>query len=311
MPRLFVSKVCLAVALLALSACSASPSSPAEAPGLEPSDAQNPDASSTDAGPGAKLLPPAAPPDGDLLTAELSTVGWDQLSGSPVVLLRELDSGQVLPIWIGMAEARAISFELHGIELSRPMTHDLLTNVLATLGARLEEVVVSDLREGTYYGLLKLRVDGEAQPRWVDTRPSDGLALALRTDATIRVARKLIDELPDYQFQAPDSPDQVVRALGLTVVSPTAELKSELSLPDRPGLVVIATSGVARRAGLQRGDLIVALDGATPAEPIDLLRAIEGSTASTLSVTYWRDGAETTARLSLAVPERPKSGNVA
>ncbi len=305
MPRLFASILCSALILASLTACSASPNGPGESPA---GNSTSGDAESSER-PGG--LTEASPPAGDLLTAELNTVGWDQLSGSPVVLLRELDSGQVLPIWIGMAEARAISFELHGIELSRPMTHDLMANVLATLGARLEEVVVSDLREGTYYGLLKLRVDGESEPRWVDTRPSDGLALALRTDATIRIAKKLIKDLPNIDFMAPESPDQVVRALGLTVVIPNDELKSELSLPDRRGLAVIATSGVAKKAGLARGDLIVTIDGATPSEPLDLLRAIENATGNKLSITYWRDGVETTVELPLDVPERPQSENVA
>ncbi len=302
MRGLFHSTPCLILGMAYLAACSTSPTVPGEAPPREAASQAEPS--------GPRAVAPA-PPDGELLTAELSTIGWDQLSGSPVVLLRALDSGQVLPIWIGMAEARAISFELHGVELPRPMTHDLVTNLLATLGAKLEEVVVSDLRDGTYYGLLKLRVNGEAEPRWIDTRPSDGLALALRTDATIRVARKLIDELPDYQFMAPDSPDQVVRALGLTVVAPSPELVAELSLPDRPGLVVIATSGEAKKQGMVRGDLIVALDGKTPTEPLDLLEAVEQATGRTLAVTYWRGGEETTVELDLAVPDRPTSENVA
>ncbi len=314
MPRSLASIVCLALTLACLAACSASSSGPGESPARGSAAAGRPGDEAGSSPLGSRFPEgsvKAAPPAGELLTAELNTVGWDQLSGSPVVLLRELDSGQVLPIWIGMAEARAISFELHGIELSRPMTHDLMTNVLATLGAHLEEVVVSDLREGTYYGLLKLRIDGESEPRWVDTRPSDGLALALRTDATIRIAKKLIEDLPDVDFMAPESPDQVVRALGLTVVMPSAELRSEFSLPERRGLAIIATTGVAKQAGLARGDLIVAIDGATPDEPLDLLRAIENATGSELSVTYWRGGEETTVELPLNVPERPKSENVA
>ena len=296
-----VSILCLVLSLACLTACSASSNNPGEHPAHESVAAKSPETQGE----------PSPPLAEDLLTAELNTVGWDQLSGSPVVMLRELDSGQVLPIWIGMAEARAISFELHGIELSRPMTHDLMTNVLTALGAHLEEVVVSDLREGTYYGLLKLRIDGEAEPRWVDTRPSDGLALALRTDATIRIAKKLIENLPEIEFMAPESPDQVVRALGLTVVAPSDELISEFSLPDRHGLVVIATSGVAKKAGLARGDLIVAIDGAIPHEPLDLLRAVEDATGGELSVTYWRDGDETTVELPLNVPKQPRSDNVA
>ncbi|MEM7583369.1 MAG: bifunctional nuclease domain-containing protein [Acidobacteriota bacterium] len=252
----------------------------------------------------------AAPTD-ELVAAELNTVGWDALSGSPVVLLRELASGQVLPIWIGMAEARAIGFELHGIETPRPMTHDLTTSLIAVLGGELEEVIISDLREGTYYGLLKLRVEGESEPRWLDTRPSDGLALALRSNALIRIAKPLLEELPTYQFQAPESPDQVVRALGLTVVLTSAELQQEHSLPDRMGLVVIAASGEAERRGLQRGDLILEIDGRVPREPLDLLEAIEDSTSSHLSITFLREGVESSVELDLGAPSRPRSKNLA
>ena len=303
MSRQLVSILVLASAAASavfLSGCSASPNSA----GAEAAPALG--------RPRSPSLETASPPDGELLRAELSTVGFDQISGSPVVLLRELESGQVLPIWIGIAEARAISFELHGVELERPMTHDLLANVLAVLGARLEEVVVHDLREGTYYGLLKLWLDGEETPRWVDTRPSDGLALALRAGAGIRVSKKLIENQPELDFMAPEGPDQVVRALGLTVVAPSAELRAELSLPEREGLVVIAAGGEAGRRGLTRGDLIVALDGTPPSEPLDLLSAIEDASGGTLEVTYWREGEETTVELSVeAPPARRESENVA
>ncbi len=253
------------------------------------------------------------PPDSELLQAELATVGWDQLSGSPVVLLRELDSRQVLPIWIGIAEARAISLELHGIELPRPMTHDLMADLLGHLDADLEEVVVHDLREGTYFGLLKLRIAGQTEARWIDTRPSDGLALALRTDAKIRVARKLIEDQPEFRFQPPETREQVVRAAGLTVVALDDVWRNEFSLPDdRAGIVVIATSGEAKRRGIQRGDLIVAINGAVPRQPLDLLDAIADTSANEkLRLTYWRDGEEISVELDLSTPELPRVENVA
>lgn len=301
MPLLARSLAGLLVAI-SLCACSTSPAGPGDGLELEP-----PGTSPT-AGTEGDPSPLA---DDELLTAELSTIGWDELTGSPVVLLRELDSGQVLPIWIGIAEARAISFELHGVELPRPMTHDLMSHLLAALDAELEEVIVADLKEGTYYGLLKLRVAGDNQPRWVDTRPSDGLALALRTDARIRVARKLLENSPDYQFMAPESPEQVVRALGLTVVAWSPEIAQELSLPDRPGLVVIDVSGEAERRGLRRGDLIVEVEGRVPAEPLDLLEAIESHDGSRLSLTYWREGEETTVELELRRKRRPSVENIA
>lgn len=261
---------------------------------------------------GGEAPPPpesaGSPLEGDLLPAELSTIGWDALSNSPVVLLRELDSGQVLPIWIGLAEARAIGLALHGVEPPRPMTHDLMVNLLSNLDARLEEVLVSELRGETYYALLKLWVAGEEAPRWIDARPSDGLALALRTGARIRIAAKLLDELPDYQFLAPDSSEQVVRALGLTVAAVNDELREEFSLPDRAGIVVVAASGEAERRGLRRGDLIVGINGQSPSEPLDLLEAISADPdAETLRITYWRDGEETTVELLLESPDPSSS----
>jgi bifunctional DNase/RNase len=301
----------LALAVLGFGGCSASlesgtpdrgtdPASPGASRGAGPREA-----GPREAGPREAPNADAGPPDVELLVAEITTVGWDELSGSPVVLLREVDSGQVLPIWIGIAEARAISLELHGVELTRPMTHDLMVDLLHNLDAELEEVVVHDLREGTYYGLLKLRLAGRAEPRWIDTRPSDGLALALRTNARIRVSKKLIDDLPDYRFQAPDTPEQVVRALGLTVVAADEVWRRELELPDRPGIVVLAAAGEAQRRGLRRGDLIVDIDGRTPHQPLDLLQAMTDAPAGgTLRVTYWREGSEYSAELSLAGPGR-------
>ncbi len=257
----------------------------------------------------AVAVPPAAlrPPAEDLLAAELATVGWDALSGSPVVLLREIASGQVLPIWIGMAEARAIGLALHGIEAPRPMTHDLMADLFGHFDAKLEQVVVTELRDSTYYGLLKLRVAGEDEPRWVDTRPSDGLALALRTGARILVAAQLMEDQPDFQFLAPELPDQVVRAVGVTVRAATPELQQQFALPERDGLVVIAVSGEAERQGLERGDLIVDLNGSTPREPLDLLDAI-GRSPGVLTVTYWREGEETTVELVIEAEPAPREG---
>jgi len=294
--RLHFSPYLSAVLVMGLLAgCSACTSSPApETAGVAPS-----------ADPGTGLPPVAVPPDGELLAAELSTVGWDALSGSPVVLLRELSSGQVLPIWIGIAEARAIGLALHGIETPRPMTHDLMANLLGELGATLEEVVVTELRDGTYYGLLKLRVDGRDAPRWLDTRPSDGLALALRTGARIRVAAALVNDQPDFQFLAPEVPDQVVRVLGLTVRAATPELRAEHGLPERDGLVVVAASDEAASLGLARGDLIVEVNGRVPHEPLDLLEAIRDAPDRVLTLTYWRDGEEHTVKLEIGPESTP------
>jgi bifunctional DNase/RNase len=267
-PALRLSSLPAAVLLAALAwGCTTPAAAPRDEPPTSPTGegAPPPLAGEPEGGRRDEAVPPA-----DLLTAELATVGWDGLSGAPVVLLRGLGTGQVLPIWIGVAEARAIAMALHSIEPPRPMTHDLMANLLAVLDATLEEVVVVDLRDNTYYGLLKLRVAGEEAPRWIDTRPSDGLALAVRTGAVIRVARKLLDDKPDFQFLAPEGADQVVRLLGMTVKARSGELGEEDS-----GLVVVAVTGKAERAGLEAGDRIVEVNGKPIDEPVDLLDAIQ------------------------------------
>ena len=254
-------------------------------------------------------------PDGfaenDLVDAEIATVGWDELAHSPVVLLREQLSGDVLPIWIGLAEAQAIHRALNGVALPRPMTHDLLANLLESLDAELEEVVVHDLREGTFHGILKLQSPTQEEPLWVDTRPSDGLALALRTGAVIRVARKLLEERPDYRFQAPEVSEQVVRFLGMTVVASNPSLREEFSLPDRPGLVVIRSTDQARGQGIERGDLILEIAGVSPTAPMDLLEAVaESPDGKTLSLILWRQGKEIDLTLDLEVPSKRRAGRL-
>jgi uncharacterized protein len=137
-------------------------------------------------------------PDPALATVEVAAVGVDPRTQSPVVLLRDPESERVMPIWIGTAEAEAIARSLHGVEMPRPMTHDLLASMLQSLGARVEEVVIREQRQGTYYGVIRLRNGTRRDPIEIDSRPSDGLALALRTGASIRVARSLlVDSLED------------------------------------------------------------------------------------------------------------------
>jgi len=249
----------------------------------------------------------AAELDGDLRTAEVATVGWDSATASPVVLLRDVETGQLVPIWVGLAEAQAIASALHEVAYPRPMTHDLMTNLLQRLDARLDELLIHDIVDGTYYGMLKVRVNG-GEPLLVDTRPSDGLALALRAGATIRLSQEILDETPEVDFAAPDEPEQVVRALGLTVVAPSAALREEFSLPDRPGLVVIRAVGRAADEGIRRGDLLLEVDGVAAATPLDFLEAVRDAPLGVpLPVRYWSDGEEREARLAPDEPERRRS----
>jgi bifunctional DNase/RNase len=119
-------------------------------------------------------------------------LGLDRTTNSPVVILREKEGTRVLPIWIGPAEASAIAMELQGVKAQRPLTHDLLKQVIVGLGGDLRRVVISSVKENTYFAELLIR--REDQVFQVDARPSDSIALALRLNAPIFTSDRLLDE---------------------------------------------------------------------------------------------------------------------
>lgn len=114
----------------------------------------------------------------------------DPITNSPIVILQDAEKNTLLPIWVGIFEANAIALQIERIDTPRPMTHDLIKNILLQLNANVEKIVVTELRENTFYALIHLRLDGEAVT--IDSRPSDAIALALRTDSPIFVTEEVI-----------------------------------------------------------------------------------------------------------------------
>ena len=119
-------------------------------------------------------------------------VSFDVIGKQPIVLLKTVEGNRFLPIWIGHPEAAAILIKLQGTSLPRPMTHDLLTSVIGQFHAEVSRITVTELKESTFYARLTLMKDGEEVD--IDSRPSDALALAVRTDAPIFASTELIDE---------------------------------------------------------------------------------------------------------------------
>lgn len=109
----------------------------------------------------------------------------DPVTNMPIVILKDVKGDSILPIWVGVYEANAIALEIEKVQTPRPMTHDLIKNVLVGLHAVVKKVVVTELKEDTFYALIWLERNGSTIT--IDSRPSDALALALRTDAPIFV----------------------------------------------------------------------------------------------------------------------------
>ena len=122
----------------------------------------------------------------------------DPITNMPIVILRDQEGKRVLPIWVGIFEANAIALQIENIATPRPMTHDLLRNVILDLKADVEKIVVSDLQESTFYSMIHLRVGGEVVA--VDARPSDAIALALRVRAPIFVEDQVIENAKSLEF---------------------------------------------------------------------------------------------------------------
>ncbi len=236
---------------------------------------------------GAREL--AVPVD-EMLEVEVGTVAVERHTGAPVVLLREPASGDIVPIFIGPAEARAILEKLAGLEPPRPMTHDLTGDLLAAAGAGIERVFVDDLVAGTFLGMVQLAVEGRDEPVFVDSRASDAIALALRAGASIHISPKVLEAGRQLDYEALED-DPVASAIGITVMTATADLREALGLPDRDGVLVSGATGAAAEAGIEAGVLLVEVDGVTPRSPMEFLERVRAAGEGTVRIAYWREGA--------------------
>ena len=130
----------------------------------------------------------------------ISGITIDPLTNGPIVILKEVKGERTLPIWIGILEATAIASELEGIKFSRPMTHDLLKNILGMIDVKVTRVEVCDLKNNTYYALIHMIHNGKEIA--IDARPSDALALSLRVKAPIYVSEEVIKQSQQIDLKA-------------------------------------------------------------------------------------------------------------
>jgi uncharacterized protein len=187
--------------------------------------------------------------------AKIKTLMVDPNSQSPVVVLETVADKRLLPIWIDIPEARSIAMELEHVATPRPLTHDLIRNILQKLGATLQRVIITDLRNNTYYAVLSLAFKG--QELRIDSRPSDAIAVALRMKAPIYASTEVLAKSKSAPVSGARG-DQSHKKLGIQVQDLTVELATLLDIGLHNG-VLVADAGfdsVATRAGIQRGDII-------------------------------------------------------
>lgn len=147
-----------------------------------------------------------------MIEMKVSGLAIDEQSQTPVVLLKELDGKRMLPIWIGPSEASSIAMELTGRKFQRPLTHDLMRTIIDGMGAQVPKVAIVDLREKTYYARMYLEREGEILT--VDARPSDCIALALRTKSPIFVREELLrDQDPALEISSEESMEDLQKQL--------------------------------------------------------------------------------------------------
>ena len=137
-------------------------------------------------------------------------VSFDMVGKQPIVLLKTAEGNRFLPIWIGHPEAAAILMKLQGAQTPRPMTHDLLNDLLEQLDAKCERVSVTELRDNTFYASITISVNGSEIE--IDSRPSDAIALAVRCSAPIFAAEEVIDESSiEFEHEVEDQEEVVER----------------------------------------------------------------------------------------------------
>ena len=146
-----------------------------------------------------------------MIKMEIKGLLMDPVSNMPVVILRDTEKGHFLPIWVGIFEANAITLEMEKVTTPRPMTHDLLKNLLGELDARVDRIVINDLRDNTFFARIHL-TRGDATLS-VDSRPSDAIALALRSQAEIFVEEEVLERSRSLRSDSDQDPDRLKKWL--------------------------------------------------------------------------------------------------
>lgn len=209
---------------------------------------------------------------------KVKTLMMDPNSQSPVLVLETISDKRLLPIWIDIPEARAIALELEHVKTPRPLTHDLIRNILRGLGATLRRVVITDLVNNTYLAALTLGLKG--QEFQIDSRPSDAIAIALRMRAPIYASAHVLEKSKSLPVPG-NRADQLQKKLGIQGQNLTQELATLMDIPLQKGVLIadVARGSTGMTVGLQRGDIITKANEIPIQSTNDLEAVIQGAKA--------------------------------
>lgn len=199
----------------------------------------------------------------------------DPNTNTPVVLLEAASDKQLLPIWIDLPEARAISLEIEQVKPPRPLTHDLIRNILEGLGATVQRITITELRNSTYLATISLSHKG--QELQIDSRPSDAIAVALRMKAPIYATPQVLQMSKPLPTQASRT-EQTQKRLGIQTQDLTPELAKLMDSQSQRGVIVadVVAGSVAMKANIQRGDIITQFNE----QVVDTVAGLEASIRS-------------------------------
>lgn len=218
-----------------------------------------------------------------------------------VVILESVKDKKLVPIWIGNEEATSIAIELESVATPRPNTHDLIRNLLQGIGATLHHITITDLRNNIYYAVITLRHKG--QEFQIDSRPSDAIAVALRMKAPIYASPQVLAKA--RQLPLPEKTREDFRKIrgGLHAQDLNSELANLFGLQTADGVLIadVELGSPASNAGLQRGDIILKVDGKTVHKVADLEGLLAGGKKSgQVKIEVFRKGKMTPFTLDLS-----------
>jgi bifunctional DNase/RNase len=199
-------------------------------------------------------------PYGAMVAMKVKGVTLDPTSSKPVAVLETTEeTTRLLPIWIGPFEANAIAIEMEEISTVRPLTHDLIKNILSGVEAKVQRIIITKLEDNIFYAVIRLEIDGREVA--VDSRPSDAIAVALRVNAPIYATEQVLEAAKTIEQTKRDALTMTKRTIGLTIQALTPDIAEHFRLNEGKGVLVshVQKNSGAASAGVRRGDIITAV----------------------------------------------------